>query len=324
MNPKVSVLVPVYKVSAYIERCAESLFNQTFKELEYIFVNDATPDDSIDKLKVIMELYPERKKQVKIIRHPSNKGLAVTRNTAINASTGNYIAVVDSDDYIESEMIETLYNKAINEQADIVVSDYFMEYKDKTAIITDYVDADRNENFKNIIIYDRSCTSLWNKLVKRSLYERPDCRVPEGLNYYEDRHVMTRLYYFATKIVKVDQAFYHYVQFNADAITKSKERMHFENVVQFWDLLDAFLREHNVYELYKPIMSFPKMQGKVRLMIDTNSSALREEYAELFREEEKQCISKFTRGERLMLYLVHYRLFFLAQLFHNYLVLTNK
>ena len=100
--------------------------------------------------------------------------------------------------------------------------------------------------------------------------------------------------------------------------------MHFENVVQFWNSLEAFLLEQNVYDVYKPIMAFPKMQGKVRLMIDTHSSALRKEYAGLFREEEKQCISKFTKGERLMLYLVRYRLFFLAGLFHSYLLLKNK
>jgi len=323
MNPKVSILIPVYKVSPYIERCAESLFKQTFTDIEYIFVNDDTPDDSIEKLTRVLELYPERKKQVKMLHHTCNRGLAYTRNTAINASTGDYLSVVDSDDFIEPEMIEILYHKAILEDADIVVSNVFMEYKDKTVIIDDYVDADRNENFKNIIIYDKTCPSLWNKLVRRSLYERQDCRVPEGLNYHEDRHVMTRLYFFATKIVKVDQPFYHYVQYNTNAITKTKDRMHFENVVQFWNLLDAFLQEHNVYEIYKPFMALPKTQGKVRLMIDTHSCRLRREYADIFRDEEKECISHFTKGERLMLFLVRKRLFFLAQLFHSYLVITN-
>ena len=323
MNPKVSILVPVYNVSAYIGRCAESLFKQTFSDIEYIFVNDATPDDSIKQLEKIIALYPDRKNQVKILHHTRNMGLAYTRNTAIDASSGDYLCVVDSDDYIEPDMVETLYNKAILEHADIVVSNVFMEYGDRTVVIGDYVDPDRKENFKNIIIYDITCPSLWNKMVRRSLYKRQDCRVPEGLNYYEDRHVMTRLYFFATKIVKVEQAFYHYVQYNTNAITKTKNRMHFENVVRFWELFDAFLKEQNLYEKYRPIIAYAKIQGKVRIMIDTHTSCLRKEYADIFSEEEKECISQFTPGERLMLNLVRHRLFFTAQLFHNFLVLKN-
>ena len=128
MNPKVSILVPIYNVSLYIERCARSLFDQTFENIEYIFVDDASTDDSLDILKKVLKQYPKRQKQVRIIRHPQNKGLASTRNTAIDASNGDYIAVVDSDDYVEKNMIEELYNFAVTKNADIVVFDSVFEY----------------------------------------------------------------------------------------------------------------------------------------------------------------------------------------------------
>lgn len=323
MNPKVSILIPIYKTSDYIEKCAESLFNQTFKDIEYIFVNDATPDDSIEKLLKVIGKYKEREKQIKIIHHSSNRGLAVARNTALDASTGSFIAVVDSDDFIEPRMIEDLFSKAISENADIVVCDFIMEYPGEIKRSRDYISENKEENIKNIIQHELISSSLVNKLVSRNLYLRQDCRVPENLNYCEDWHVMTRLFYFATKIVKVDQAYYHYVKYNLNSITKGINKNHFKNIITFWSQLDSFLKVNNEFEKYKIIMELPKVQSKVHLIIDTHSYLLRKEYADIFREEEKHCISQLTKGEQLMLFLVRYKLFLPAQMFHDYLVLKN-
>lgn len=324
MNPKVSILIPVYNVSAYIEKCAHSLFKQTFSDIEYVFVNDATPDDSIEKLINVVNLYPERKNQVKIIQHPVNKGLAVARNSAIDASSGDYIAVVDSDDYIDPEMIEILYLKAVSENADIVLSDIYLEFRDKTVLSCDFLSNNENEHFKDFIKFDKSFSGVCTKLILRSLYARIDCRVPEGLNYYEDLHVTTRIFYYAKKIVRVNQAFYHYVQLNSNSITKFKNRMHFENVLLFWELLDVFLKENNEYEKYKTDLEISKVKGKIRLMFDTHSLQLRKEFANMFIIEEKNSIGEFKKGEKLMLFLIRKRLFYFTQIFHNLLLLKNK
>lgn len=324
MRPKVSILIPIFNVSDYIEKCAESLFRQTFKEIEFIFVNDASQDNSIDKLAKIISLFPEREENIKIIQNDLNQGSAFTKNRALNEASGDYISFVDSDDYIERDMIEVMYQKAIDENADIVVSDMIMEYPSHTEILIDHLSDNDNERFRDIILNNDSHTFLCNKLARRELYLRQDCRAPQGLNYYEDRHIMSRLYYFAEKIVKVNRAFYHYVQYNSLAITKSKIKMHFENVVTFWNLFDEFLKEHNEFEKYEPTLALPKAQSKVRLLIDTNSLHLRKEYADIFLKEEKQCFSSFRNGEKLMLLLVRFRLFATAQLFHNYLLWKNN
>lgn len=324
MIPKVSILIAIYNVSEYIEKCAHSLFNQTFTDIEYIFVNDGSLDTSIEKLLNVIEQYPERKNQIKIFHHLINKGSAAAKNTAIDNSTGCYISFVDSDDYIDPEMIEVLYMKAKAENADIVVSDFFIESKKKSIIVCDYISEIKENNFINMIKHEQTSSSMCNKLVKSTLYKRDDCRVTETLNYCEDWHIMTRLFFYANKIVKINQAYYHYIQYNKNSITKTINHMHFENVVQFWELLDTFLKEHNEFEKYKQVIEISKIQSKVRLMIDTQSSKLRKEFANMFHDEETNCISDFKRGEKLMLLLVRYKYFGLAQLFHNFLVLKHK
>ena len=138
--PKVSFLVPVYNVSAYIGRCARSLFEQTFDDIEYIFVNDCTPDDSMERLEAVIEQYPERAGQVKIINQEQNQGPGTARNVALLAASGEYVCCVDSDDYVDADMVDAMYAKAVAEGADIVVADMWMEYPEMpVTIYTDNV-----------------------------------------------------------------------------------------------------------------------------------------------------------------------------------------
>ena len=127
--PKVSVLVPVYGVEKYIERCARSLFEQTMDDIEFIFVDDCTPDHSIEILKSVIEEYrlrfAEKKYEVRIERLPTNSGLAAVRRHGIQLATGDYIINCDSDDWVDVTMYEKMYNKAIEEDADMVVCDYY-------------------------------------------------------------------------------------------------------------------------------------------------------------------------------------------------------
>ena len=324
MNPKVSVLVPIYNVSAYIERCLQSIFCQTFTDLEFIFVNDASTDNSLDILMKILEQYPNAKEKTQILQHDKNRGLAAVRNTLLDNAEGEYVMVVDSDDYTEPDMIETLYNKAILTNADIVISDFYMELSDRTLYVTDAISSDASTHLKEIILNDNSHSFLWNKLIKRSLYSHPECRVPEGLNYFEDRHVMTRLFFFANKIVKVDRAFYHYVNYNTQAITKTKDEMHFNNVLQFWSLLDEFLIKHNCNEQYKDLISLSKIRDKTRLLIDTNSIYLRKKFADIYLNEEKEYFSTLKLSEKIMLKLIRHKLYYSSYIFKILLNLKQK
>ena len=122
---KVSVLVPVYGVEKYIERCARSLFEQTMKDgIEFIFTDDCTRDRSIEILEKVVEEYPERKSQVKIIHHEKNQGLVSARVTGLKEAVGEYVIHCDSDDWVEREMYEIMYRQAKDTDSDIVVCDF--------------------------------------------------------------------------------------------------------------------------------------------------------------------------------------------------------
>jgi len=324
MSIEVSVLVPIYNVSKYIERCAHSLFNQTFNEIEFIFVNDASTDNSLELLRNVIAEYPHLTNCIKIIQHKNNMGLAEVRNTALNASQGKYIAVVDSDDYIEHLMIEQLYKKAIVENADIVVSDIYMEYQNKSIYQIDFLSVSPENHLLDILKNKDSHSHLCNKLILKSLYLREDCRVPSGLNYFEDRHVMTRLFFYAKKIVKIDMAFYHYVQYNDNSITKNITDMNFQNMVDFWEMLEDFFKSKNVYKKYAEILEYSKIQNKVNLMLGTKSKSLMKNYADIYKAEELKHIKKFRLGARLIMFNIRNHNFYLALILKNLLLLKNN
>jgi glycosyltransferase involved in cell wall biosynthesis len=325
MTPEVSILVPIYNVSAYIERCAHSLFRQTFKNIEYVFVNDGSTDNSMELLKSVIAQYPLREPHIKIIEFEENQGTAVARNRAIDHSTGKYISFIDSDDYIELEMIDRLHQKIEEERADIAVCDLVNEYPNgESVFMPDCVPNKKEDYFLEMLKNDQTQSFLVTKLVRRYLYEKEDCRIPQGLNYLEDRFVMTRLYYYATKIIKINQPFYHYIHYNATSTTKNKTQMHFENFRLFWTLFEKFIQEKNIYDQYREALEQNKVANKVHLMIDVRSYKLRKEYAFLFRDIEMKYIKQLKRGERITLWLTHYRLFFLAQLFLEMLWVKNR
>lgn len=126
---KISIIVPIFKVRNFIERCLCSLFGQTLKELEYIFIDDASPDDSIEILEDVIARYPHRKDQVRIVRHAENKGLPAARNTGLALATGEYVFHCDSDDFVEEDMLEEMYKVAKENDADMVYCDFYLSFE---------------------------------------------------------------------------------------------------------------------------------------------------------------------------------------------------
>ena len=129
MKYKVSVIIPIYKVERYITRCAESLMRQTLPEVQFVFVDDATPDNSISLLEAVLERYPERRGDVVILRHNANKGLPSARNTGLSVAEGEYIFHCDSDDFVEVDMLAKMYALVEKESADIVWCDWYLSFE---------------------------------------------------------------------------------------------------------------------------------------------------------------------------------------------------
>ena len=220
----ISVIVPIYHVEQFINRCANSLFNQSLNEhIEYIFVDDASPDNSVEIIKECLGLYPQLRNRVTILSHLVNRGLPAARNTGLEKATGEYIYHCDSDDFLEPDALEEMYKKAKEHEADIVWCDWFLSFE-------------RNERYMKQPCYDTPTEALkgllsgamkynvWNKLVRRELYVENHIAFPSGHGMGEDM-IMIQLFACARKVAYLPKALYHYVRFNANGFTQVSNRM---------------------------------------------------------------------------------------------------
>ncbi len=217
-NPLVSILVPVYHVEDYMERCARSVFEQTYQNLEYVFVDDGTPDASIDILQKVIDDYPNRKDSIRIIRHEQNKGLAAARNTAIKSCHGDFVMHVDSDDWLEPEAAELLIKKQLETDADIVYTrGNYLENQGSVKIDCKGWSTDRELLLTNIL-QDIATMCIWSKLIRRSLYTDYDVTIDELGSYYEDYQSLSKLIYYSKTIACLDAYIYHYNRANPHSI----------------------------------------------------------------------------------------------------------
>lgn len=196
MEYKISVIIPVYNVGKFIERCVQSLMEQTMDNVEYIFVDDASPDNSIQILQKVLVDYPGRHDDVRILTHVENKGLPAARNTGLAVATGEYIFHCDSDDFVEKDLLSTLYETACRENADIVWSDYYISYPNNERYLKQ-PSYDTPEAALKGMLNGRMKYNVWNKLVKRSLYTDNDITFPSGYAMGED---MTMMFLFLMRI----------------------------------------------------------------------------------------------------------------------------
>ena len=225
---KVSVIVPIYKVEAFIERCVTSLMEQTLQDVEYIFVDDCSPDGSIVKLKEIIALYPYRIPFIKIVSHQQNKGLPAARNTGLALATGEYVFHCDSDDWVERNMLELLYAKAAEKDADMVWCDWFLTFERNERYMKQPDCMTAIEVLKGMLAGTIKY-NVWNKLVKRSLYINNDIQFPTGYGMGEDM-TMIRLAACAKQVAYVPNAFYHYVKLNVEAYTQTYSKKNLEDL----------------------------------------------------------------------------------------------
>ena len=244
VSPGVSIIIPIYKVEQNIERCARSLFEQTFEDLEFVFVNDCSPDMSIQILQKVLVEYPDRKNQVTIINHETNRGVAVARNTGLAIVRGEYILQVDSDDWVETSMAEELYATAKANDSDIVWTDFYVDFpndSNNTIYRKQNVPGKATECIIEILSGFLHA-GLWNKLMKRDIYLLNNLRFPEGVNMSEDI-VFSIFFLLKTGTVTyLPKSFYHYVQ-NPDSITIARNRQSFESEIKVARILEETLMD---------------------------------------------------------------------------------
>ena len=235
---KVSVIVPFYNVEKYIDKCLNSLINQTLEDIEIIIVNDGSKDTS----ETIAKEYASKYKNKIVYLEKENGGLSDARNYAIPYATGEYIAFLDSDDYVEFDMYEQMYKKAKKENADIVECNLLWEYPNETIESKGRIYKDKHDILLNARVV------AWNKLIKRELIEKTKVKFPYGLRY-EDVEFFYKLIPYINKLEIVNKSFVHYVQ--RDNSISNSQNARTKEIIDILDNVIAYYKENSIYEEYK-------------------------------------------------------------------------
>ena len=236
--PKVSIIVPVYNVEQYIDKCLNSLVNQTLQDIEFIIVNDG----STDKSKNIIFNYKEKYSDKILYLEKENGGLSDARNYGMKYAKGDYIAFLDSDDYVELDIYEKLYKKAIETNADMVECDFYWEYPDKKV-------HDTKANYKNKSdMYANARVVAWNKLYKREVLLNSGIEFPKGLRY-EDVEFFYKILPKLEKIELISEPLIHYVQRNNSITFVQNEKT--QEIFKILDNVIKYYKQNNLYEKYK-------------------------------------------------------------------------
>ncbi len=208
--PKISVVIPVYKVEKYLKRCLDSVINQTYKNIEIICIDDGSPDNC----PAILDEYAKKDNRIKVV-HQKNMGLSGARNAGIDLAKGEYIGFVDSDDYIAPDMYEKLYNALIKEDADISMCNFTKVYEvDYLEVVkTSFVPAgvySGKEKFELLANTNSWWVWItWNKLYKKSVFN--NIKFPVG-EIYEDFAIITDVFLSIHKLTVINDALYFYFQ----------------------------------------------------------------------------------------------------------------
>ena len=247
----ISVVVPVYNAEHQIRCLLDSLLLQTWSHFEVLLINDGSTDES----GVICEEYADKDHRFKVI-HKKNEGVSAARQTGIEAASGVYVIHADADDWIESDMLQDLYAKAVSTNADVVFCDYYVE-SNGNSVYRKQEPPSFSPEMVLRAMFQRLHGSCWNKLVRRSCYSQYGCHFPKGINYCEDLLFWVQLLQHPKiKITYVDKAYYHYVM-NETSITHNYTRKTYQVRCAFYNQLCNYL----------PSIGFEKELENARLSV---------------------------------------------------------
>ena len=274
---KVSIIVPVYKVEKYLAKCVDSIIAQTYENIEIILVDDGSPDNS----GVICDQYKDKDERIKVI-HQKNMGLSGARNTGIDNSTGDYLMFIDSDDYIDPEMVSYLANKLETENADIAVCDYYDvvgdEIRTNSYPKSEFVISDNSKYLNLFNEYTIVTVIACNKLYKKSVFA--ELRYPVGKTH-EDEYLIAEVLSKADMICYSLKPLYYYIRQREDSIMNSYSEKKFDFIYAF-DHRAEFFEKAGLNDM-KDLTVYSKINMLIKRM---------PEYIELCQNPDREFIKK--------------------------------
>lgn len=266
---KVSILVPFYKVEKYVGRCVESLFTQTYHNVEYVFVNDCTPDNSMEVINDKIEEYGLASK-CKMIVHEQNLGISASRNDCLDNMTGDYFLFIDSDDYIDTDMVELLVEAAIKENADISGCGYIEEFADHSVEHPQKYTNDHDEMMRAITLLTIKGV-MWKLLVRSTIVtdHRDEVRFIPDRNMVDDYLFCCQIFYYAQRFAGVDRCMYHWIQYNPNNYTHTTV-FAVESQAAAIRKVEQFYKEKGIYGVVEEELTQRKFISKLPLLLDRN------------------------------------------------------
>jgi glycosyltransferase involved in cell wall biosynthesis len=235
--PKISLIIPVYNAEEYLHRCIDSVRAQIFTGFECILVDDNSSDNSL----LICEEYARKDERIKVIHNQQNKGSSQARKIGYARTSGDYVLCVDSDDWLETNMLDSLYQKAVSGNFDIVWCNYYLD-KEASEIQREHIKSHTKTEFLKEVFTKRDFTvALWNKLVKHNLFLQIVFPIA---SQSEDIPITLQLIYYADSIGYLEDALYHHY-FNPLSISQAEERKYIrmEEVYSNLKMAVVFLKE---------------------------------------------------------------------------------
>lgn len=317
---EVSIIVPIYNVEKYLQKCIDSILNQTFKNFELILVDDGSPD----KCPQIADDYASKYPEIISVIHKKNGGVGEARNFGIESAKGKYILIIDSDDYIEPDMVEAMYENIVKYNSDIAICG-FKSVSESGNVIS--VTKENLQTGKSLALKDNKEILLtnpapWNKMYKRSLFEEnKEIRYPSGV-WYEDIRVTLKLLTQAKTITYVDKALLNYLWREGSQTNNKNCNRNVEIIAAFEDII-SYYKEKDIFNEYKEELEFLTIlhvyiTASVRvLMIDTKHNLLNEFREYLYNDfsewEKNKYINELDKNKKLILKLLNKKQYFLIK-----------
>lgn len=245
MLPLVTIIIPVYNAEKYIERCAKSVFMQSYTNLEIIFVDDCSTDSSMNILRQLIRDEIQLKDRVVLVTHDVNKGSACTRSTGLKASHGDYVIQVDSDDFVAKDYIKILLKAILDSDADISMCDIIYDYGNHQETHKFHASENSMECLSQVLI-GTVHGSLANKLIKRQLYTANDINTIPGINMYDDKSVVFRLLYYSKRIANTNIPLYYYNMRNEVSITSQNQAKEEDGAIRLIILMNDFFKDKEI------------------------------------------------------------------------------
>lgn len=270
---QVSIIIPFYNVATFIEKSARSLLNQRFESIQYIFVDDASTDISLDLLKRLINEFPNRVEDITILENKSNLGSSGSRNKGLEIVKGKYLTFCDGDDTIDENGILEMFNAIESSKADILWTDFYYSYPDSEKLSIQAVVEDKNEFIKNLL-QEKVHGALWNKLYKFSLFQDHKIKFIPNRDMWEDLYLNIQLFHFATKITYLPKAYYHYVQFNSSSLGTRNNPKKLEDILFHCQAIIEFLAANSNKTYLNEIASL-KFAAKQTLLFSTEINSFK-------------------------------------------------